>query len=131
MIYGFEFDDGSLIKRLRYLVVRVLDKGFFCELIFLYGLELDEFFKKKFGLLMVLNELILLYEFNFDEDNDKVVKRLKESLVDVVEKDKVDSLLEERLNIEKETVVVKDIDAIFLYYRVEMSFIDDEGDLGM
>lgn len=68
---------------------------------------------------------------NFDEDNDKVVKRLKESLADVVEKDKVDSLLEERLNIEKEMVLVKDIDVIFLYYRVEMSFIDDEGDLGM
>ena len=80
---------------------------------------------------MVLNEPTLLYESNSDEDIDKVAKRLKKSQADVVEKDKADSLLEERPNTEEEMVAVKDTDATLPYYRAEMSSTDDEGDSGM
>ena len=48
-----------------------------------------------------------------------------------MEKDKADSLLEERPNTEEEMVAVKDTDATLPYYRAEMSSTDDEGDSGM
>lgn len=56
---------------------------------------------------------------------------MKESPADVVEKDKANSLLEERPNTEEEMVAVKDTDATLSYYRAEMSSTDDEGDSGM
>ena len=131
LIYGSESDDGSPIKRPRHPAARVSDKGPSCEPTLLYGSESDESPKKKPGPPMVLNEPTLLYESNSDEDNDKAAKRLKESPADVVEKDKADSLLEERPNTEEEMVAVKDTDATLPYYRAEMSSTDDEGDSGM